>query len=120
MSLTSKLTRIRDVTDSCTLPTLERPLRAAEFDAVFQGTVLTERVSDTHLRIGLTGPDGLPERLRDLTERETECCSFFSFTVSEEAPDRAVLDVEVSAGHVAVLDSMEARATKASSRATRP
>ncbi|HEU0241383.1 MAG TPA: hypothetical protein VFR11_19305 [Micromonosporaceae bacterium] len=109
MSLPSTFTGIADIGDACTLPTAERPLRAAEFNAVFAGAVSAERLADRHLRIVLTGPADLPTRLRDLTRRETECCSFFTFTVTAQASDRAVLDIEVPDRHVAVLDGIEQR-----------
>jgi hypothetical protein len=31
--------------------------------------------------MGLSGPVGLEASVRDLAVRETECCSFFDFTV---------------------------------------
>jgi len=46
--------------------------------------------------------------VRDLTARETECCSFFRFTV-EPRPGAVVLDIEVPPVHVAVLDAIESR-----------
>src|SRR5215475_7019652 len=109
MSLRSTFTWIADIGDACTLPTAQRPLRAAEFDEVFAGAVAAERLSERHLRIALTGSDDLAARLRDLTRRETECCSFFTFTVTAQESDRAVLDVEVPHRHIAVLDGIERR-----------
>jgi len=78
------------VPDACTLPTVERPLRRAEFDAV----------APARPRMRLTGPSGLSATVRDQTARETECCSFFTFTVTPEPADDGemlILDVEVPA-----------------------
>ncbi|MFC7479812.1 hypothetical protein ACFQX7_06905 [Luedemannella flava] len=42
--------------EACTLPTAERPLRLAEFDALFATAAHEgERLSPTHLRLTLTG-----------------------------------------------------------------
>ena len=96
------------VPEACTLPTAERPLRLTEFDDLF-ATALhgQQRLSATRLRWRLD--PAAESAARDLTARETECCSFFSFTVA--AADGAVqVDVEVPAAHVDVLDALAARA----------
>jgi hypothetical protein len=98
-----------DVPDACTLPTAEQPLRLAEFDNLFATAVRrVDQVSTTHARLHLTGPAGLADRVRDLAARETECCSFFTFTITpQEATDgEAVLDIEVPAAHADVLASL--------------
>ncbi|XVV17371.1 hypothetical protein ACQP2X_24230 [Actinoplanes sp. CA-131856] len=100
--------------DFCTLPTAERPLRLAEFDRLFTTAVReVERKQATHARLRLAGPAGLAAAVRDLTARETECCSFFSFTVTAEPGDggeRVVLDVEVPPEHADVLAALVERA----------
>ena len=48
----------------------------------------------THARPHLTGPAGLEATVRDLTARETECCSFFSCTTTAYGP-HVTLDIEV-------------------------
>ena len=106
------------VPDACTLPTAERPLRLAEFDELFATAVRgVETVAPTHARLRLAGPAGLTDRVRDLTARETACCSFFTFTVAGGPADggEAVrLDVEVPAGYAGVLASLVQRARAAS------
>src|SRR5690348_16526591 len=64
--------------DACTLPTAERPLRLAEFQTLF-ATALRgqERLSPTHLRWRID--PAAESTARDLTARESECCSFFAF-----------------------------------------
>ncbi|CUU59370.1 hypothetical protein Ga0074812_12747 [Parafrankia irregularis] len=99
--------------DACTLPSTARPLRIAEFDALFAATLhRTERVNARHLRLTLTGRDGLKETVRDLTDRESRCCSFFTFTVTP-AGDQVVLDVEVPDTQTAVLDGLATLAAEA-------
>ncbi|MFF5226092.1 hypothetical protein [Dactylosporangium sp. NPDC000521] len=110
-----------DVPAACTLPTAERPLRLAEFDALFTTAVRSvETVSPTHARMRLTGPAGLEATVRDLAARETACCSFFTFTVTPgPAADALVLDVEVPAAYTDVLASLAGRATAATAGAPR-
>lgn len=96
------------VPDACTLPIAQRPLRLAEFDELFATAVRgRRRLSPTRLRLWL---DPAAEvRARDLTGREAQCCSFFTFTFT--ADDGATqLDVEVPTAHVDVLDALAERA----------
>jgi hypothetical protein len=97
------------VPESCTLPTVERPLRVAEFDALFATvTRPAERLGPTRLRVRLPGgPDALA-RARDLVARETGCCSFFSFDLRPSAT-ATELEVQVPESQIAVLDAMQRR-----------
>ncbi len=110
------------VPDACTLPTAAQPLRLAEFGALFATAVNeVQQVDATHARLRLSGPAGLAAVVRDLTARETECCSFFVFTVAAEpAPDGevVVLDVEVPGEHAEVLGSLAQRASTVSAGRT--
>jgi hypothetical protein len=94
--------------EACTLPTAERPVRLAEFDDLF-ATALRgqQRQSPTALRWRLD-PAAEPTA-RELTGRETVCCSFFTFTFAAAA-DHVQLDVVVPAVHVDVLDALAERA----------
>lgn len=101
--------------DACTLPTAEQPLRLAEFDALFTNhTIGVERVAPTRLVLTLTGPPDLAAQVKDLTDRESSCCSFFTFTLSTDehssAGNRVRLDVVVPAARIDVLDALTARA----------
>lgn len=101
------------VSASCTLPTEQRPLRVAEWDALF--TERLERASrpgPLRVRLELTGGDGTEDRVRDLAQRESGCCSFFGFTVTADR-SAVVLDVTVDEVHAAVLDALERRAVAA-------
>jgi hypothetical protein len=96
------------VPEACTLPTVERPLRLAEFDDLF-ATALRgqQRLSPTVLRWLL---DAATEpTVRDLAARESSCCSFFSFSFVPDG-DAVRLDVAVPAAHVEVLDALADRA----------
>ena len=105
------------VPEACTLPTAQRPLRLAEFDALFATAVKrVERVGVLRLRLTLTGPVELEAIVRDLTERESRCCSFFAFTVTTHGPGQLVLDVTVPAAHVDVLDALTTRASQKANR----
>jgi hypothetical protein len=110
------------VPDACTLPTAEQPVRLAEFDDLFATAVReVELLDPTHGRLHLTGPAGLAARVRDLAARETECCSFFTFTTSPQPAtdgEAAVLNIEVPAAHADVLASLLRRANAVSTEAT--
>ena len=86
--------RVHDLltTSACTLPTAERPLRLAEFDTLFAEHLTGSTWIDDRLRLELTGGDGLRDRVADLAARESECCSFFDFSLSG-AGDTIVLEV---------------------------
>ncbi|HEY2796047.1 MAG TPA: hypothetical protein VGJ28_27025 [Micromonosporaceae bacterium] len=98
------------VPDSCTLPTVERPVRRAEFDDVFALTRSIERPNERSARFRLTGRPGLAPLLSDLAARESECCSFFTFAVNPLPSGDVDFDIAVPAAHVDVLDALVARA----------
>ena len=99
------------VPTSCTLPTVEQPIRVAEFDALFTTSVQgAERLDATTLRM-IVDPHA-ETAARDLAARESSCCSFFGFDFSP-AGETVTMTVTVPAGHVAVLDAFAARATTA-------
>jgi hypothetical protein len=99
-----------DDLDACTLPTAERPLRRAEFDDLFRGTLAVERPTARHARFRLAGAPGLADRVTDLAARESECCAFFAFTVTALPGGDVAFDVEVPDAYVGVLDAMVQRA----------
>jgi hypothetical protein len=93
----------------CTLPTAERPLRVAEFDALFAAAVRPARrpAPDT-LEVFLAAGAEVAAAARDLMARETACCSFFTFTLRTGARE-SVLEVRVPAAQAAVLDALHGR-----------
>jgi hypothetical protein len=95
---------------ACTLPTAERPLRAAEFDGLFGEAVTgVERVGPGRLRLALRASPQVAGRAAELVTAETACCSFFTFTLTATG-GRLVLDVDVPAAYIDVLDALAARA----------
>ncbi|MCI4061316.1 hypothetical protein MRQ36_01500 [Micromonospora sp. R77] len=97
--------------DTCTLPTAEQPLRLAEFDQFFRDAVRgADRLSAHRLRLHLDGGPQVAQAARELTARESSCCSFFTFDLVRTGPDSLTLDVRVPAAHVGVLDALAARA----------
>jgi hypothetical protein len=101
-------------TDACTLPTAERPLRLAEFDELFASAVRrVERRGDA-VRIHLAGERGLEAEVRDLTDREAGCCSFFRFSIAG-TDQELTLDVAVPPLRRDILEALAARAEELSS-----
>ncbi|MFE3461881.1 hypothetical protein ACFXKD_30425 [Nocardiopsis aegyptia] len=101
------------VPQSCTLPTEERPLRVAEWDALFSEHLRSlSRPRPLRLRLDVAVGPGVEERVRDLVERESGCCSFFTFTTTA-GQDQVGLEVSVDQVHEAVLDALAVRAAAA-------
>jgi hypothetical protein len=99
--------------DACTLPTAERPLRAADFDELFAGAVLSiDRPDPARLRLDLRHDPEIAGRAAGLAAAETGCCSFFTFTLTVTG-SALTLDVGVPATHVAVLDALGDRVAAA-------
>jgi hypothetical protein len=95
---------------ACTLPSTDRPLRVAEFDALFAAAVRdVRRSSPTELSVTLAAAPGRADLVRDLTRRETECCSFFTFELAEGDPLQ--LRITVPPAHADVLDALAERAS---------
>ncbi|MFE9928567.1 hypothetical protein [Streptomyces sp. NPDC005533] len=103
------------VPQSCTLPTEERPLRVAEWDELFAERLTSlSRPRPLHLRLDLAGGEGVEDRVRDLVERESGCCSFFTFTLTTTpGQDLIRLDISVDQAYEPVLDALAARTAAA-------
>ncbi len=101
------------VPDACTLPTAERPQRAAEFGGLFADAVRgIERVEPTRLRLDLQPGPQVAGRAAELLAAETGCCSFFTFTITITA-GRLVLDITVPEPHTGLLDTLAGHAAAA-------
>lgn len=100
-------------TDACTMPTAERPLRLAEFDALFASAVRSVERHGKDVRMRLAGEEGLVEQVHDLTARETSCCSFFTFTIDGTDQD-LTLDISVPPARQEILDALAQRAEELS------
>jgi hypothetical protein len=102
---------------SCTLSAARLPLRVAEFDALFAGAVRgIERAGPTRLRLELGATPQNARRAAELAVAETECCSFFTFTLTATGGGLA-LEASVPTGHIGVLDGLADLAAAAAGRA---
>jgi hypothetical protein len=105
------------VPQACTLRTSELPLRVAEFDGLFADAVRgIERVGPTRLRLELQANPQVAGRAAALVAAETECCSFFTFTLTATG-DGLALEASVPEAHTGVLDGLADLATAAAGRA---
>lgn len=97
---------VNQAPEACTLPTAERPLRVAEFDRLFGRAAATvERLSLQAARITLPPNPETAAEAANLVVRETECCSFFTFSLTASG-GRLHLDVAVPESQTPVLDSL--------------
>ncbi|QNE16778.1 hypothetical protein F1D05_01280 [Kribbella qitaiheensis] len=99
------------VPDACTLPTAEQPLRVAEFDDLFATSLRAVVRTDSALELRLDA--AAEETARALTARETDCCSFFTFTFSPSHNGEILLTATVPPTRSTVLDALATRATAA-------
>ena len=98
---------------TCTLPTVERPLRRKEFDEFFAEDVKSVRqTSPIEVRLDLRAESDVAARAADLAARETVCCSFFRFDLTI-ADGRVAMVVSAASQHEAVLAALAARAEAA-------
>lgn len=99
--------------DACTLPTVDQPLRAREFDDLFRdATTGVHRIDAGRARLVLRPEPQLAARAADLVVRETRCCSFFGFALTTTGGE-LTLDITTPPGQVAVLDALVDRARSA-------
>ena len=85
----------------------------AEFDDLFRDCVVAvDRADATSVWFTLDGGDELAARVLELTARETECCSFFTFNLVPASDGQRLL-VQVPPAQVAVLDALTTRAQMA-------
>jgi hypothetical protein len=98
---------------ACTLPVAERPLRVAEFDALFAEAVTgVERVGPGRVRLALRPGSRAAGRAAELAAAEAGCCSFFTFTLVVTGGESA-LEVAAPERHAEVVDALAARAAGA-------
>jgi hypothetical protein len=95
---------------ACTLSDTARLARGAEFSQLFAEAVRrVERPEATRLRLELEPGPGPAGRTAELIAAETECCSFFTFTLTATAGGLA-LEVTVPQAQISVLDALAERA----------
>lgn len=101
------------VPEACTLPTVEQPLRLAEFDDFFTSAVTgVRRVDSAQVELVLRPEPEVAARAADLAARETGCCSFFTFTLII-GDGSLVLVVGARAEDADVIDALVVRANVA-------
>lgn len=97
------------VAEACTLPTVERPARSAEWGSLFREVIAAESRGSQSGRLRFPVDAALERRVRDVASRESSCCSFFTFQVSEgvdaAGAETMILDVSVPPSQSAVLDA---------------
>ncbi|MFC9688430.1 hypothetical protein ACFTSF_07790 [Kribbella sp. NPDC056951] len=96
------------VPDACTLPTVEQPLRVAEFDRLFADHLVAADRADPQTVELVLGADS-HDSAADLIARESGCCSFFTFTLAEPANGHLRLRIQVPPTQTAVLDALADR-----------
>jgi hypothetical protein len=95
---------------SCTLPTVEQPLRRKEFDEFFAEDVVSVRqTSPREVHLDLRAEADVAARAANLATKETGCCSFFRFDLTI-TDGRVEMVVATDAPHEAVLAALAARA----------
>ncbi|MFR9802628.1 thioredoxin family protein [Pseudonocardia sp. RS010] len=95
--------------DVCTLPSGDQPARLAEFEELFRSVQGIERADRSWLRLRLARADDVELYARELTAKESQCCSFFDFTIARDGAG-LVLDVRVPADKAGVLDGLTEQA----------
>jgi hypothetical protein len=97
------------VPEACTLPTVEQPLRRAEFDALFAEDVISvEQPSPQRVRLELRRDADAVARAAQLAVKESGCCSFFTFDVAIR--DGSVsMTISASEAHAPVLAALRDR-----------
>lgn len=99
------------VPETCTLPSVDQPLRRAEFDAMFAEDVTSvDQISPEQLRFELRADPAAAARAAGLAVKETGCCSFFTFDLSI-GEGKVLMTVTTSATHTEVLTALRDRAT---------
>jgi hypothetical protein len=104
---------------ACTLPTVQQPLRAKEFDDLFRDAVTAvHRLDGGRVRLMLRPDPTVAGRAADLAVRETQCCSFFEFAVTATG-GQLTLNITAPPEQIAVLDAVVDRAQVAAGLVTR-
>lgn len=96
---------------ACTLPTVEQPLRRAEFDALFSQDVIDiAQASPQQVTLTLRAEPEVAARAAKLAAAETGCCSFFTFgfTITDGRVDMVI---SAASPHEDVLAALATRAT---------
>jgi len=94
--------------DSCTLDASGRATRTAELAAFFATAVTgTERPEPGRLRLQLRPGPQAGQQAGALAAAESQCCSFFTFTLTATA-GRLTLDIAAPPARAGALDALAA------------
>jgi len=107
-----EITDLAQVPEACTLPTVEQPMRIAEFDRLFDLATAIEWLGPRQARIIIPSSPQIAAQAADLVVRETRCCSFFTFSLTASA-GQLHLDVAVPESQVPVLEALVGRIERA-------
>lgn len=98
------------VPSSCTLPTVDQPLRRREFDEFFVDDVISVgQTSPLEVHFDLRAEPEVAARAANLAAKETACCSFFRFDLTM-THGTVEMVVSTDSQHEAVLAALVARA----------
>ncbi len=97
------------VAAGCTLLPAERPPRAAEFDCLFAEVHGISLAAPGRLRLDLRPGRRQAAMAAGLMQAETQCCSFFAFTLTATGGG-LTLDVTVPPARAGLVDVLAARA----------
>jgi len=94
------------VVDACTLPNAAQPLRSAEWEDLLATAVTgADRTAAQQATFRLRPDADVAARAADLSVRETQCCSFFTFGLIASGGGLE-LTVTVPPEQTAVLDAL--------------
>jgi len=97
------------VSEACMLPTIDQPLRIAEWDDLFGfGLQAVRRDNALSARFELHRDLEVALQTTALAVKESGCCSFFTFALTVTGAN-LTLDISVPEEHVAVLDALVQR-----------
>lgn len=95
---------------ACTMPTVEQPLRRAEFDELFSRDVISvARDSALRVTVALRPAPEVAARAARLAMAETGCCSFFTFDLTV-TDGRMNLLISAASPHEDVVAALATRA----------
>jgi hypothetical protein len=96
---------------ACSLSASDYAQRAQEFGSLFATALISSKREPTRLDLVLNRKLAEEARVRDLVDRERECCPYFTFEVASGAEDIR-LQIEVPEGAEECLDDLEQIATR--------
>ncbi|TFC01517.1 hypothetical protein E3O42_10420 [Cryobacterium adonitolivorans] len=105
------MTELNWAPTSCTIPTVEQPLREEEFAALFRDALTGIVRSDATTAVFRLHSE-CKGRARDLAARETSCCSFFTFAFDDRDGELA-MTITVPEAQTMVLTALVDAAARA-------